>query len=219
MSDPDSGWLGGVPSFRKRVVQWASAGILVFGLTGGGLIVAVRGMIDAQVIERRLNDALGNATDGRYVVKLEGVEWSLLVQSLHLRNITLRSQSSRAPVESSKSPVLRRIHASIPGVHLQNLDVWDLLWHKVLQFEIVLVQRPQIAFRPSKSTPLPADKADTETNPSAPAFTDLRVDQLRLQGGTLIRGPVGPAPRDSLWGLSLQLRRLSVDSLDRKSVV
>jgi hypothetical protein len=211
MSDPESEGLSA--RTRQQLLRWGGRGILVLVFAGSVLLVTVRRVFDAETLERHLDTAVVEATDGRYRVGIEAVEWGLFLGSLRLERVTLHPDSGNTADDRFSSPA--PVHVSVSSLSLQGMGLWALLWHRVLWFEEVLVQRPSVALRPGGTSASDPDTSAVATAPAAGPegiLADVGTEQFRVQDGTLVRGAEERPPRDSLWGVSLRLRDLSLDS-------
>lgn len=193
---------------------------LLGGLAGlGGLMLAfsllVRVVVDADALEDPLNTALDSAAPGKYEVEINEVEWGLLAQSLRVNQIALGPDSQATDRQSTPRAETASVRATVPTLRLQDLHWGTLFWHRTLLFDEVLVREPRVQLQNSDE---PAEIEDVwstagidSTGGQATVFS-LQARQLRVEDGTLSRGPAGSPARDSLWGLSLQFGRLSTEA-------
>ncbi|MFB6278669.1 MAG: hypothetical protein ABEK75_04140 [Salinibacter sp.] len=190
---------------------------LLGGLVGlGGLALVcsllLRIVVDAEALERRLNPALDAAAQGNHEVAIDEVEWGLLAQSLQVSRVTLEPDSQAMEDHSASRAETASVRATVPTLRLQDLHWWTLLWHQTLSFDDVLVRGPQVHIQSAAGTgeteAAGATAAPDSTGAEAGGL-GLQVQQLRVEEGTLSRGPAGSPARDSLWGLSLQFGPLS----------
>ncbi len=199
------------------LMRWGGIGVVVFGIAVLALDFTVRGVLDTDTLEDRLDQALDGATEGRYQLKIDDVEWGFLAQSLQIEGVTVRPDSQSGKQKGGQRPLPRQIRASISNIHLQGIGTWALLWRRALRLDEVLVQSPRVAIRTqdgSTTQQRQGEQAKTEgATGDGSRISTLRVGQFRIEGGILTRGPNDRPPRDSLWGLSIRLDSLAADSV------
>lgn len=198
------------------ILRWSIAVgvVLCLCVLGGGILV--RGIVDAEFLERHLNTPLAEATDGRYRVDIETVDWGRLVWSVRLTGLALRPDSTAraegagASTFSDRSGT--RFRASAREVRLDGLHWWPLIWRRTLTLDAVKVHRPQVRIRETPSL----GKSDRDSlslglgsSSAVGALQAINVHQVGVQGGLLTVGGKETPPRDSLWGVSLRFDSLS----------
>lgn len=218
MADAEEERLG-LPSTRLwTLLRWGGIGIAIFGVAVLALDLTVRGVFDADTLEGRLDRTLDGATEGRYQLKIDDVEWGLLAQSLQIEGVTVRPDSQSEKQKEGQRPLPRRIRASVSSIDLQGIGTWALLWRRALRLDALVVRRPQVRIRTldSSQTDARSSSAESDSTRDQGGLSSVIVQKLRVEDGTLTRGQSGHPPRDSLWGLSFRLDRLSRDSVRSK---
>ena len=216
MSESDSVGRSGDSFFRRPPVRWLGGVLLVVGLSGLVLTGALRSVFDADRLENRLDKAVHQATRGRYELKMDAVEWDVLTRSLRFERIILAPDSQADSEATGDMRPWRRVDASIPTLRLQGISLWALLWDGTLQLDAVRVDRPRLQIRPAESPNERARSTSDAPRDSSSGIgwlSGVTTQTLRVEEGTLVRGPSAQPARDSVWGLSLQVGRLSLDSL------
>jgi hypothetical protein len=210
MTDTETDALEVLSARLRPFVRWLAGGLTVFGVAVLSLLLAVRIVVDAEFLERRLNNALNEATDGRYRMEIDAVRWGLFARSLQIGETTLRPDSQA--LEASEHPFPRRIHASISELRLDGLQPWTLIWSRELVLDEVTARRPHVRIQTETDADVndqsPADSSSAVRGPLA----DLRVHRFRVKDGMLTRAQRGEPLTDSLWGLSMRFDSLSTDS-------
>ena len=213
MTDTEDEASGALPIRPRTLTRWGIAGLATFAAVVLAVVITARVAIDSNAIEERLTRALDRSTEGRYQLEIDTVKWSLLDRSLRLEGITLRPDSQDQGAGEGRAPMPRRVRISVPAVQFEDIGIWPLLWRRALKIDNVLIQGPRVAIQTqASSTPRQSSAGADSATGAGGAISGLRVGQLRVEDARLTRGEKGAAPQDSLWGLSVVLNNLDLDS-------
>lgn len=212
-------------------VRWVGRGLLVLLLVLIGLYLALQlalhVVFDAEYVERRLNESLSTATDGRYRIDLGAVDWRVWQRAVEATQVTLQpvSEASTDSARTESNPRGRQYTAEIRAVRLEGVCVWPLLWHGSLRMAELRLDRPRLRMEPGgKPERLDTTKSEDEEGSLAYVKTslahrspDVDIRRLVVRDGRFIshgRDSVQarPLPADSLWGLSLEAAGVRLDS-------
>lgn len=208
----------------NRTFRWIAAGIALVVVAGVAVSLTLQALLDADYIERRLNEALDRSTEGSYRVEVGAVQWSLWRRALRADRLSLHpdSQALRRQQETERRPA-RWGRATIGTVQLQGIQVWPLLWNRALRLETLVVRQPHVHVTAHDSARQRADNGEgASTTADRSAYVvhealarqlpEIAVRQLRVHEGALsIQRQRGRAA-DTLWGLSTRVNDLTIDS-------
>lgn len=216
----------------RRGVRWGAIGLALLGLVYLALSVALQVVLDADYLEERINRALNRSTEGVYRVDIEAVHWSLWRRSLQAEHIRLHPDPERLQrgQEAGRHPA-GRYRVTVPELRLQGIHLWPLLWRRDLQLDTFTFQNPHVQVNMEGSAQVnaksnaddhPANRPDTSASSDRAArsvhaalarqLPGVDARRLMVEEGTfsILRRSGGlPAV---LWGISVQLDDLAIDS-------
>ncbi len=215
MTNSETALLGvSLPEVRS-LLRWVAVGVGVLGVALLTLLLAIRIVIDAGFLERRLNSALDEATGGRYRAEIEAVQWAPLANSLYVEKATLRPDLQA--FEKSERRVPRRIYATVSELRLDGLHPWTLMWNRRLILDEVTVRHPHVRIQRGTDVEASGQSSNDSSEAVQGPIADLRVDRFRVKDGTFTRVRGSGPSTDSLWGLSMQFDSLSTDAVASQS--
>lgn len=224
MAPEETRWSQAFSEPTRKHLRWVALGLFVLVCIYGIATVALHMFFGAEYVENRLNDALAS-TGGSYEASIEGVRWSLLRQSVRAKQVTVHPDSQAQEQPQRESPASRlRVRATVPELRIQGIHLWALLWHQDLRLHTIAVHQPHLHVDATGS----GDASEDETSQTeAPTRAEISVHaalarllpggevrRLTLEEGrlSLNHRDASPHPSDSLWGLSVDIHDLVLDS-------
>ena len=211
-------------SILNRASCWTVAvgGVLLIVLVAG--YGALRVWIDAEYVERRLNEAVTRATEGRYRVDIGAVQWSVWRRSMQVDHVALRpgSEAPQSRVAAGNRCALRG-QGRIRTARLEGIRLWPLIWHGAVRLDAITLHRPQVHLATRGGDCQEASARESDTAPAgrpdggvhhriARLWPDVTVRRFRIERGRVSLQRRGGSVTDSLWGLSVQADNVAVDS-------
>ncbi len=220
MAPEETRWSNAFSAPTRRHLRGIAIGLLVLVGIYGIATAALHVFFGAEYVETQLNEALAS-TDGSYEASIEDLRWSLLRQSVRAEQVTVHPDSQAlesSPREGGTSGL--RLRTTVPQLRIQGIHLWALLWNQDLRLHTVTVRQPHIHVDATGPEEAPSKQQDTirsETSVHAAlarSLPDGEVQQLSLEEGSLslTHRAQGPRPSDSLWGLSVDMYDLALDS-------
>jgi len=208
----------------NRTFRWVAVGIALVVGAGVAVSLTLQALLDADYIERRLNEALDRSTGGVYRVEIDAVQWSLWRRALRADRLSLRPDSQALQrQQATERPSTRWGQATVTTVQLQGIHLWPLLWDRTLRLETLIIRQPQVHVEArADAGQRAADDEGASTSPNRSAYAvhetlarrlpEVAVHQLRVHEGTLsIRRQQGSVA-DTLWGFSVEADHVAIDS-------
>ena len=208
----------------NRATRWmvAVGGVLLIALVTA--YVGLHVWVDADYVERRLNEAVARATEGRYRVDIEAVQWSLWHRSIQADRVALRpgGEAPQSRAAAGDQCALRG-RGLIRTIRLEGIRLWSLGWHGAIGLDTITLHHPQVHLDahggPCRTASARESDRTSAGRPTgsmhhriARLWPDVTVRRLRIEEGNVSLQRRGDSAADSLWGLSVQADDVVIDS-------